>query len=108
MLALIHAHLKPESSSLLFLVLPLPCVTNSRYLSPSTLLDMMKCVGFELVEERWKEGGRVGYWLWAWREQLPAEEWARWRRKRIVTDGSRKNNFAILLTDPRWPTACDI
>ncbi|KAK8843412.1 hypothetical protein IAR55_007069 [Kwoniella newhampshirensis] len=98
MLRLIHAQLKPRSDSLLFLVLPLPCLANSRYISISSCVALMRCVGFHLVKEQWKDGGKVGYWLWRWHQ--PGEEGVeRWRRKVIDQDGPKKNNFAITLRD---------
>lgn len=54
-------------------------------------------VGFELVKERWKNGGKVGYWLWGRREPVIPTVKGRWDRKRVVLDGPKKNNFTILL-----------
>lgn len=96
MLDLIHQHLRPSPNSLLFLVLPLPCITNSRYMSIPKLQEIMAVVGFELVKERWKNGGKVGYWLWAWREPR-RDVRKRFEKKQITTDGPKKNNFCILL-----------
>ena len=113
MLRLIHAHLRPSPSSLVFLVLPLPCVTNSRYLDQERLIAIMRAVGFELVRERWKEGGRVGYWLFAWRAPVQAlytsgtgkgqkvkgatKSGEHLHRKVMLRDGPGFNNFAICL-----------
>ncbi|MGG6495965.1 UNVERIFIED_CONTAM: BMT2 family SAM-dependent methyltransferase, partial [Bacteroidetes bacterium 56_B9] len=66
MLRLIHAHLRPLPSSLVFLVLPLPCVNNSRYLDRERLIAIMRAVGFKMEKERWKPDNKVGYWLWSW------------------------------------------
>lgn len=96
MLQLCHDHLVPEETSLLFLVLPLPCVQNSRYLSLDSLRSLMRVVGFELVAERHKENGRVGYWLWEWR-QPDASTRDRFQRKVVEDDGPKRNNFTILL-----------
>ena len=95
MLRLIHKQLKPATTSRLFLVLPLPCVTNSRYLDRDSMVEIMAHVGFELLRERFKTTGKVGYWLWGWR--LPGE--GSWSKKRIVNEGPKRNNFAILLDD---------
>ncbi|ORX38849.1 nucleolus protein [Kockovaella imperatae] len=96
MLRLIHRHLASRASSLLFLVLPLPCVKNSRYVTLESLRNLMRCVGFEQVEERWKEGGKVGYWLYTWRDPTESNI-ERWGRKRVLVEGPKRNNFAILL-----------
>jgi 25S rRNA (adenine2142-N1)-methyltransferase len=99
MLTLCHQHLKPVNESLLFLVLPLACLTNSRYMSVASLQDLMSVIGFELVKERWKNGGKVGYWLWGWRQPVHSqtEGRRRWERKRVVQEGPKRNNFSILL-----------
>jgi 25S rRNA (adenine2142-N1)-methyltransferase len=107
MLRRTHAFLRPHPSSLLFLVLPLPCVNNSRYLDRARLGAIMAEVGFELVRERWKEGNKVGYWLWAWRapgtkahvrgQSLSEREL---HKKVVLRDGPGFNNFAICLPPP--------
>ncbi|KAK4683695.1 25S rRNA (adenine2142-N1)-methyltransferase, partial [Tremellales sp. Uapishka_1] len=102
MLSLAHSQLRPAPSSFLFLVLPLPCITNSRYMSLSSLQCLMACIGFELVKERWKPGGKVGYWLYRWKEVDlgidTADERERWRKKTIENEGPKRNNFAIVLS----------
>jgi len=95
MLQLIHAHLKPRNTSLLFLVLPLACVLNSRYTSLECLSALMRVIGFDEVQTRFRPGGKVIYWLWAWRE--PSGQVEPWRKKQEVSRGSRRNNFSILL-----------
>ncbi|KAJ3554614.1 hypothetical protein NM688_g3012 [Phlebia brevispora] len=55
MLRLAYAMLRPDK--LLFLALPLPCVTNSRYMTPEHLTGLMQALSFVQVKSRWKEGG---------------------------------------------------
>ena len=57
----------------------------------------MRAVGFELVKERNKVGGKVAYWLWAWRTRPTSIE-DRWGKKRLEMDGPKRNNFAVLLS----------
>ena len=57
----------------------------------------MVAIGFELAEESWKMGGKVGYWLWRWRPFNSIQDLARWERKVVETEGSKRNNFAIVL-----------
>ncbi|WVQ93344.1 hypothetical protein IAU59_000412 [Kwoniella sp. CBS 9459] len=101
MLQMIHQQLKPCSNSLLFLVLPLPCITNSRYLSAESLIELMGLVGFKLEQQRWRVGGKVGYWLWSWKTvdetDAQPQRLLRWRRKTIEAEGPKRNNFAIVL-----------
>lgn len=95
MLRLAHDHLKPKATSMFFLVLPLPCVENSRYLDRSTLIQLMGDIGFELLRERYKGTGKVGYWLWVWRKSRSYGN--RWSKKVVVNSGDRRNNFSVLL-----------
>lgn len=76
--------------------LPLPCVQNSRYLTLEHFEDLMKCVGFEKVKERWRVGGKMGYWLFRKANTVCLEEHA-YGHKSVLRLGRTRNNFAILL-----------
>ncbi|EJD02126.1 uncharacterized protein FOMMEDRAFT_109308 [Fomitiporia mediterranea MF3/22] len=102
----------------LFLVLPLPCVSNSRYLTSEHLAHLMEYIGFTKVKERWKaEGGKMAYWLFKKKkfssEGRPSSEpclnsgfdagiksaddsTVRFDKKVVLREGKR-NNFCILL-----------
>jgi 25S rRNA (adenine2142-N1)-methyltransferase len=54
----------------------------------------MKCIGFTQIKERWKQGGRMAYWLY--RRDEPALVEGEFERKVVLRPGDR-NNFAILL-----------
>lgn len=98
MLQLIHEHLRPSSESLLFLVLPLPCVNNSRYLTLPVLAEIMEAIGFILVKEWWRTGGKVGYWLWRWKNKSGfGKDRGLLQRKVQQQSGAKMNNFAIVL-----------
>ena len=89
MLRLMHQHLLPDPSSLVFLVLPLPCVNNSRYLDRERLVTIMEQVGFKMVRERWKPDNKVGYWLWSWQPVPSVSTDASGERGRKSTDGGK-------------------
>ena len=76
--------------------LPLPCVQNSRYFTLEHFEGLMKCVGFERVKERWRVGGKMGYWLFRKVDPISLEEDA-YGRKSVLRSGRTRNNFAILL-----------
>ncbi|KAL7421307.1 25S rRNA (adenine2142-N1)-methyltransferase [Cryptotrichosporon argae] len=101
MLQLCRAQLRQAPSSLLFIVLPTPCVANSRYTTPASFAALVRSLGFELRHERTRAGGKVSYWLWAWRKRTPADADAArdWAAKRVLADGPKRNNFAIVLKD---------
>ncbi|KAF9510046.1 hypothetical protein BS47DRAFT_1300681, partial [Hydnum rufescens UP504] len=94
-----------RNRGLLFIVLPLPCVQNSRYLDFQRLTQILAAVGFSIVKERHKQGGKLIYVLCRaeqlsvsgeqthlGEEAFPPELTA----KRSLRTGDR-NNFAILL-----------
>ncbi|KAG8217215.1 nucleolus protein [Butyriboletus roseoflavus] len=94
MLILAHTFLRP--SGLLFLALPLPCVENSRYMSFERLELLMTTIGFAEVETKWRQGGKMAYWLYqkiAPDSPLKMDEF---RKKSVCREG-RRNNFCILL-----------
>jgi 25S rRNA (adenine2142-N1)-methyltransferase len=96
MLRLCRAQLKPSPASLLFIVLPLPCVTNSRYTTVESFNALVADVGFELVHERWKPNGKVAYWLWRWSPDV-AMDTRKWKKKTLKNEGKTRNNFTVLL-----------
>ncbi|KIK95852.1 hypothetical protein PAXRUDRAFT_139773 [Paxillus rubicundulus Ve08.2h10] len=94
MLTLAHTFLRP--SGLLFLALPLPCVENSRYLTFELLQSLMTTIGFLEIETRWRQGGKMGYWLY---RKVPPDGSLSphdFQKKTVCRQG-RRNNFCILL-----------
>ncbi|ETW85675.1 hypothetical protein HETIRDRAFT_414665 [Heterobasidion irregulare TC 32-1] len=95
MLRLAHQTLRADG--LLFLVLPLPCVLNSRYTTFEYLKDLMESIGFNQLEEKWRPGGKMVYWLY--KKGSPSSDSGnpdRFSRKTVLRQGDR-NNFTILL-----------
>lgn len=84
-------------TDLLLMQLPLSCVQNSRYLTPGHFEGLMKCVGFEKIKERWRAGGKMGYWLFRRANPAGFGELATYKRKSVLRSGKTRNNFAILL-----------
>jgi 25S rRNA (adenine2142-N1)-methyltransferase len=77
------------------LQLPLPCVTNSRYLTCERLTALMEVLGFFQVKERWKAGGKMIYLLY---QKIPTvgSTPEPFTKKAVLRQGDR-NNFSILL-----------
>ncbi|KDQ60602.1 hypothetical protein JAAARDRAFT_55330 [Jaapia argillacea MUCL 33604] len=92
MLCLAHSMLSEDG--LLFLALPLPCVLNSRYLTFDHLKGLMGVVGFTLLKERWKTGGKMAYWIY--RKTSSDLDRVPFQKKVVLSQGNR-NNFSILL-----------
>lgn len=97
------AHTLLRMDGLLYVVLPSPCVANSRYLDLPRLTQILGVIGFDIVQERMKEGGKLAYFLFRKRVRPKMDEVTRYRfggeygHKKTVREGSTRNNFAILL-----------
>ncbi|KAL8955725.1 MAG: hypothetical protein Q9193_006529 [Seirophora villosa] len=79
----------------LFLVLPAPCVTNSRYLDEETLGAIMTALGY--VQTMKKFSKKLVYYVWS----LASVHGGKARdvvfKKKEVRPGGQRNNFAIIL-----------
>ncbi|KAJ8519909.1 hypothetical protein ONZ45_g3242 [Pleurotus djamor] len=78
----------------LFLALPLPCVSNSRYLTFDHLRGFMSSIGFEELKSRWKAGGKMVYLLYT-KGQPNTDDTNDYSRKKVLRTGNR-NNFSII------------
>jgi 25S rRNA (adenine2142-N1)-methyltransferase len=80
----------------LFLVLPLPCVDNSRYLDEERLEEIMEVLGYE--ETYVKRTNKLYYSLWQYdaaRQQAKIPEHL--SKKQELRSGSDRNNFCITI-----------
>ncbi len=77
----------------LFLVLPEPCVSNSRYLDDARLRAIMRSLGYE--EAASKTTRRLVYYLWKRERETPRviPDYT----KKEIRPGPTRNNFAIVL-----------
>lgn len=75
----------------LFLVLPLPCVDNSRYLDEQLLMQIMTNLGFTMLYK--KKTLKLCYYLF----KLSSRPTPRRIGKRQVKDGRSMNNFCIVI-----------
>ena len=77
----------------LFLVLPAPCVTNSRYLDEGRLENIMESIGYRRAKR--KLSSKLVYYLWKYEPR--DSDMARVFKKEQLRSGSSRNNFAIVL-----------
>ena len=75
----------------LFLVLPVACVDNSRYLTERRLLDILSSLGFCLAQS--KRTSKLIYQLW----NMTGDPSPSSFKKELLNPGHRRNNFAITL-----------
>ncbi|MCJ1456127.1 hypothetical protein MMC28_006486 [Mycoblastus sanguinarius] len=78
----------------LFLVLPAPCVTNSRYLDEERLEALMERLGYTRTKR--KMSAKLIYYLWRYNGTVTWETQS--FKKTEVRIGSSRNNFAIVLS----------
>ncbi|KAL4959161.1 25S rRNA (adenine2142-N1)-methyltransferase [Aspergillus stella-maris] len=75
----------------LFLVLPAPCVTNSRYLTQQRLQEILTTLGFSLTKN--KQTSKLIYQLWNFVGNREPKNF----KKEILNPGKTRNNFAIVV-----------
>lgn len=80
-----------KGAKLLFIVLPLPCINNSRYMDHTHFTHMMSELGYNLL--RHHESTKLYYTLFSL-ERPPNSYTA---TKQTLHEGPKKNNFCILL-----------
>ncbi|MCJ1293492.1 hypothetical protein MMC34_005047 [Xylographa carneopallida] len=77
----------------LFLVLPAPCVLNSRYLDEETLERLVMNEGYDLAQKKLSK--KLVYYLWRFRG---AEQKQRQLFRRVeLRPGGARNNFSIVM-----------
>ncbi|KAI4161010.1 MAG: hypothetical protein LQ342_005295 [Letrouitia transgressa] len=78
----------------LFMVLPAPCVTNSRYLNEEILQEIMKSLGYIKVKS--KISSKLAYYLWKYETPYVGSNGKQFSKSE-VRSGRSRNNFTILL-----------
>ncbi|KAF1915347.1 putative methyltransferase-domain-containing protein [Ampelomyces quisqualis] len=81
----------PTIGPFLFLVLPLPCVDNSRYLDEPLLLQIMSNLGF--TKQYNKKSLKLCYYLFTWNGKVTTRK----SGKKKLRDKPAMNNFSIVL-----------
>ncbi|KAI1908225.1 25S rRNA (adenine2142-N1)-methyltransferase [Ophidiomyces ophidiicola] len=77
----------------LFLVLPAPCVLNSRYFTENRLHDIMTSLGYSMMRRKLTQ--KLIYQLWV-HQPLPDPAPSEFR-KEILNPGPVRNNFSVIL-----------
>ncbi|KAI3632141.1 hypothetical protein MIR68_009977 [Amoeboaphelidium protococcarum] len=85
-------HLK--AGGYLFIVLPRPCVDNSRYFDKDLLHQLLESLGF--VTEQEHTSPKLYYGLYRLMKKVPPQQWQCSSKSEIKT-GDRLNNFCITL-----------
>ncbi|KAI2639882.1 putative methyltransferase-domain-containing protein [Hypomontagnella submonticulosa] len=77
----------------LFMVLPAPCVTNSRYMDEAHMESIMNALGY--VKTQNKITQKLVYYLWVRKSSLQSP--MRSFKKAEIRSGHSRNNFAVVL-----------
>ncbi|KAI2642619.1 putative methyltransferase-domain-containing protein [Xylaria nigripes] len=77
----------------LFLVLPAPCVTNSRYMDEPLLENIMNALGYTKTHSKITQ--KLVYYLWRRTSGVPVN--VPTFRKAELRSGSTRNNFSIVI-----------
>ncbi|KAI0021999.1 putative methyltransferase-domain-containing protein [Xylariomycetidae sp. FL0641] len=89
----LHQHRLQDAFPSLFMVLPAPCVTNSRYMDDKHLELIMNALGY--VQTHYKLTQKLVYHLWV-RKSRRKEPIPRVKKSELRSGPSR-NNFSIIL-----------
>lgn len=76
----------------LFLVLPVACVSNSRYLTEDKLVAIMQSLKYSVAKK--KMTAKLAYYLWHHRAELGERNIF---KKQELNPGRNRNNFAIVM-----------
>ncbi|KAI4244647.1 MAG: hypothetical protein L6R40_002851 [Gallowayella cf. fulva] len=79
----------------LFLVLPAPCVTNSRYMDEERLESIMIALGY--AKTRRKVSKKLVYYLWRYKGTSLGKTQDASFKKQEIRSGANRNNFSIIL-----------
>lgn len=75
----------------LFIVLPLPCLDNSRYLNEELFVSMMESLGFDVCAHH--SSKKLSFFMFRKTRQVQVKSFP----KKILRKGGNHNNFAIVL-----------
>jgi len=76
-----------------FIVLPRPCLHNSRYFSEGKLVELMRLLGFTRTESKTTQ--KLAYSLWQLEQVSLRQDHS--LPKREINPGPKRNNFAVIL-----------
>lgn len=88
-----HAHSFLKPTGYLYLVLPLPCISNSRYMDNDRLTGILATLGWTSVKQH--DSNRLTFWLLKKLGDGKGDEkiW----KKEEVRSGAQRNNFCIVV-----------
>ena len=75
----------------LFVVLPLPCLKNSRYLTEDLLVSMIDSLGFDVCAQH--NSNKLSFFMFRKTREPQAKSFP----KKVLRKGGNRNNFAIVL-----------
>jgi 25S rRNA (adenine2142-N1)-methyltransferase len=89
---LLKSKLCVKDNGLVFIVLPLPCVDNSRYFTKDRLIEIMELFGFKVLETHFS--AKLAYFLFQ-STSLLDKVGLKQMKKTELNPGPKRNNFCI-------------
>ncbi|GAA95295.1 uncharacterized protein L969DRAFT_45021 [Mixia osmundae IAM 14324] len=86
-----RAHRLLRDNGLLFIVLPLPCLENSRYLNSPRFEAILATLGFARIRQH--DSAKLTHWLFRRTQAGNTTAWPR----REVRAGAKRNNFVLIV-----------
>ena len=84
-----------KTEGYLFVVLPLPCISNSRYMNAEIFKSLMSTLGYNQL--KYHEANKVCYFLFQRQNDEGKANKKQFYKKLKVRDGPKMNNFSIIL-----------
>jgi 25S rRNA (adenine2142-N1)-methyltransferase len=81
-------------NGLLYIVLPLPCINNSRYLTHDSFLNLLTQIQFKLLS--YKHTKKLSFYLFRLDKSVTLNTVF---PKKQINPGAARNNFSIVLQD---------
>lgn len=88
--------LRKDRHTYLFIVLPLPCINNSRYMTLDYFTELFSSLGYKRIQ--YHEAKKVCYFLFLFNgNDKPHSSLTDYSKKHKLKDGPSMNNFSIVL-----------
>ncbi|CCF59179.1 hypothetical protein KAFR_0G01450 [Kazachstania africana CBS 2517] len=85
-----------KGSKLIFIVLPLPCMDNSRYMDTNHFKELMEALGYDKI--RYYKAKKLCYFLFKGNGERERQG-KKFTKKLKLHDGPNMNNFTVLFPD---------
>jgi 25S rRNA (adenine2142-N1)-methyltransferase len=93
MLQLCACHLK--LNGILYIVVPLPCISNSRYFNHEKMVELLMLLGYDLLKHH--DSKKLAFYLFKRTKDITTLGTLSFKKRLLKNDGPGKNNFTMTL-----------